>query len=138
MVQSPAWNLQNPGVMSGVRAYYHREQRWIDLPQGELIVGRNSCCDCQLDDDSVSGRHFRLVIDHGAIRVQDLESTNGTRVNGQPIEERTWTLSPGDRLQAGRVVFVIQTSPVRRARAMIQRYLRRRHRQGPNDLAQVG
>ena len=123
--------------MSGVRAYFHQEQRWIDLPRGELIVGRNSCCDCQLDDDSVSGRHFRLVVERGAIRVQDLQSTNGTRVNGQSIEARTWTLSPGDRLQAGRVVFVIQTSPVRRARAVIQRYLRRRQRPAPDDLAQV-
>lgn len=100
-------------------------------------MGRNSCCDCQLDDDSVSGRHFRLVVERGAIRVQDLQSTNGTRVNGQSIEARTWTLSPGDRLQAGRVVFVIQTSPVRRARAVIQRYLRRRQRPAPDDLAQV-
>ena len=117
--------------MSGVRAYYQREQRWIDLPRGELIVGRDSGCDCQLDDDSVSGRHFRLVVERGAIRVQDLDSTNGTRVNGQPIEERTWTLAAGDRLQAGRAVFVIHASPVHRARAMLRRYLRRYRPQLP-------
>lgn len=66
---------------------------------GELIVGRHHACDVVLDDLSVSRRHARLVFRDGSWVVQDLESTNGTIVNGVGVGR--CALLPGDRLVLG-------------------------------------
>jgi predicted component of type VI protein secretion system len=65
----------------------------------ELLIGRHSSCDLVVSDPSVSRRHARLVFrDHGWI-LQDLDSTNGTRVNGVRVGRSE--LRPGDRLAIG-------------------------------------
>ncbi len=66
---------------------------------GELIVGRHHSCDVVLDEPSVSRRHARLVFRDGSWVVQDLESTNGTIVNGVGVGR--CALLPGDRLLLG-------------------------------------
>jgi FHA domain len=66
---------------------------------GELIVGRHHRCDVVLKDLSVSRRHVRLVFRDGAWVVQDLESTNGTIVNG--VRVGRCALRPGDQLALG-------------------------------------
>jgi FHA domain-containing protein/uncharacterized protein DUF1707 len=67
--------------------------------QRELIVGRHRSCDVVLSDPSVSRRHARLVFRDGSWVLQDLESTNGTLVNGEPVGR--CALRPGDRLALG-------------------------------------
>ena len=66
---------------------------------GELIVGRHHGCDVVLDDLSVSRKHARLVFRDGSWVVQDLESTNGTIVNG--VRVGRCALRPGDHLALG-------------------------------------
>ncbi len=67
--------------------------------QGELIVGRHHDCDVVISNLSVSRRHARLVFRDGSWIIQDLESTNGTTVNGVSVGR--CTLRPGDRLILG-------------------------------------
>ncbi|HUE26807.1 MAG TPA: FHA domain-containing protein [Solirubrobacteraceae bacterium] len=67
--------------------------------QDELIVGRHHACDVVLSDPSVSRRHARLVFRDGNWVLQDLESTNGTMVNG--VRVGRCALRPGDRLALG-------------------------------------
>ena len=67
--------------------------------QRELIVGRHHGCDVVLSDPSVSRLHARLVFRDGSWVLQDLESTNGTLVNGVPVGR--CALRPGDRLALG-------------------------------------
>jgi pSer/pThr/pTyr-binding forkhead associated (FHA) protein len=64
------------------------------------VVGRGSEADVQLDDESASRRHalFR-VLSAGPI-VEDLDSRNGTFVNGIPVVGRAH-LSQGDRIALG-------------------------------------
>jgi pSer/pThr/pTyr-binding forkhead associated (FHA) protein len=54
----------------------------------------------------VSRKHCRLTKDKGQVRVEDLGSSNGTYVNGQRVPQAD--LQPGDSLQVGPVVFVVQ------------------------------
>jgi FHA domain len=68
---------------------------------GELLVGRHHGCDVVLDEPSVSRKHARLVFRDGAWVLQDLESTNGTIINGAAIGR--CALRPGDRLVLGNV-----------------------------------
>lgn len=65
----------------------------------ELLIGRHHACDVVLSESSVSRRHARLVFRDGAWVVQDLESTNGTIVNG--VRVGRCALRPGDRLLLG-------------------------------------
>lgn len=114
--------------MFGVRAYLYNERRWIDLPEGELIIGRSGSCDFQIEDDTVSWNHLRLVVQQDAITVEDLGSTNGTRVNGKPVGDKPRQLAEGDLLQCGRVLFVIARTagPLRGVRSFFSRLLGRR------------
>jgi len=64
-----------------------------------LLIGRDASCDIAVREPTVSRRHARLLFRDGSWIVQDLESTNGTAVNGRPVGRcQLW---PGDRLRLG-------------------------------------
>jgi hypothetical protein len=65
-------------------------------------VGRRDDNSMVIDDGFISGSHAELVFDHGAWWLQDLNSTNGTFVNNQPVQGRI-RLDDGDIVQFGRV-----------------------------------
>jgi eukaryotic-like serine/threonine-protein kinase len=57
------------------------------------------------EGDYVSRRHARIIKDEGRYLIADLGSSNGTRVNGQPlVPHRDYPLRNGDRIQVGLVV----------------------------------
>lgn len=69
---------------------------------GELItVGRSPESTIQIEDPSVSGRHAQLHQVGETFHLQDLDSTNGTRVNGETIT--SVALRVGDRIRFGKV-----------------------------------
>jgi hypothetical protein len=68
--------------------------------QEELVIGRHPECDVVLPGPAVSRRHARLRFRDGTWILEDLESTNGTVVNGAPLAGR-YRLEPGDRLVIG-------------------------------------
>ena len=65
----------------------------------ELVIGRHRSCDVVLAQDDVSRRHARLVFRDGAWILHDLDSTNGTLVNG--VRVGRYRLRPGDRIRLG-------------------------------------
>ncbi|MCP3103755.1 PAS domain S-box protein [Myxococcus sp. K15C18031901] len=72
------------------------------LEQGEHIIGRGTEATVRIDDHGVSRKHARIFRSpDGACQVTDLESTNGTLLNGTPVS--TAELQEGDRLQIGTV-----------------------------------
>ena len=71
---------------------------------GELTIGRAAGCGVSLPDDTfVSNLHARVYDTDGDVFVEDLGSTNGTLVNGEPLTA-THKLGKGDRIQAGQTV----------------------------------
>jgi hypothetical protein len=48
----------------------------------ELVIGRALACDITIDDSYASGRHARLYDRDGHVYIEDMNSTNGTYVNG--------------------------------------------------------
>jgi hypothetical protein len=65
----------------------------------ELLVGRHDACDVVVGHLSVSRKHARLSFRDGHWVLRDLDSTNGTRVNGKRVVR--CRLEPGDRLSLG-------------------------------------
>jgi pSer/pThr/pTyr-binding forkhead associated (FHA) protein len=81
------------------------EKTFRVLPGGVRTIGRAAGADFIVDAALVSRVHCRVTaLPDGGLEVRDLDSTNGTFVNGQRIE--TARLSSGDRLQVGRVELV--------------------------------
>jgi hypothetical protein len=67
------------------------------LATSELTIGRAEQSDIPLADPGVSRNHARVVREGDDFIVEDLRSTNGTEVNGQPIRRRR--LANGDMLK---------------------------------------
>jgi two-component system, cell cycle response regulator len=77
-------------------------KRWT-LSEREIILGRGTDCDVQIDRDSVSRRHARVFQVDGEWQVEDLGSTNGSYINDRPI--RRAPLGDNDFLKIGSAIF---------------------------------
>jgi ABC transport system ATP-binding/permease protein len=86
------------------------EKTFRILPGGVRTVGRATGADFIVDAALVSRVHCRLTaLDDGGLEVRDLESTNGTFVNGQRVDAAR--LAHGDLLQVGRVEMMVTRDP---------------------------
>ncbi|MFB6263541.1 MAG: diguanylate cyclase [Bradymonadaceae bacterium] len=74
--------------------------RMVKLGGGGVTLGRHPTCDLELDDLGVSREHARVERDDDSVYIQDLDSSNGTFLNGREIERRR-ELSDGDKLSVG-------------------------------------
>jgi len=77
--------------------------------EAEIIIGRSSDLDMVLVEDMVSRRHAKLYLNGDQIIVQDLDSTNGTFVNGERIKRAR--LSEGDRILIGTSIIKLVVVP---------------------------
>ena len=77
------------------------------LDRAELVLGRGTDCDIQVDRDSVSRRHARVYRDDNNWLVEDLGSTNGSYVNDNPVTKAP--LRDGDFLKIGAAIFKFLT-----------------------------
>jgi hypothetical protein len=67
-----------------------------------LTIGRLAECDVVVTDKGVSRRHAQIRTKDGASTLTDLGSTNGTNLNGKPVQSRP--LNDGDRITVGTTV----------------------------------
>ena len=77
--------------------------------KGAVIIGRNpSCCTLLLNgDNSISGRHCGIYVRRGHFYIRDLNSSNGTKVNGIPLAEEI-EIRTGDVVKLGRAEYTIR------------------------------
>jgi diguanylate cyclase (GGDEF)-like protein len=73
---------------------------WIE---GTVTLGRDPQIELPLDDEMISRRHCRVVTDGPRYFVEDLQSTNGTRLNEAPLDGRA-ELKAGDTIRLGEIV----------------------------------
>lgn len=77
----------------------HKAGKNIKIETDELILGRSTASDLPLEDEGVSRRHARIVLEGDAYWLEDLGSTNGVYVNGEKLNRTK--LFDGDRIQVG-------------------------------------
>jgi pSer/pThr/pTyr-binding forkhead associated (FHA) protein/biotin carboxyl carrier protein len=80
------------------------------LGAGTVVIGRSSDCELSLKGaQGVSRRHCKVQYLSDRFVVVDLESRNGTIVNGQSVERKV--LEPGDRIEVGdeHIIFVVES-----------------------------
>lgn len=81
----------------------------LDVHTG-VVVGRGATADIQLTDAYTSSEHARFRDDRGHWLLDDLESMNGSYINGQRIHG-SQQLADGDTVQLGRVVLQFLLRP---------------------------
>jgi pSer/pThr/pTyr-binding forkhead associated (FHA) protein len=77
------------------------EQTSHDLVDETVTIGRSPENSIRLEDASVSGRHAELMLVGETCYLKDLNSTNGTLVNSEPVTRVQ--LRAGDRIRFGKV-----------------------------------
>lgn len=84
-----------------------RRRRVFSIPEPGGVLGRARGCAIRIPSAEISRRHCRVRLEDGLVYVEDLDSVNGTRLNGEFISEKTLA-RPGDRLEVGPVAFVVE------------------------------
>jgi pSer/pThr/pTyr-binding forkhead associated (FHA) protein len=82
--------------------------REFDLAEGEYVIGRSPESNIQINDDTVSHRHAKIVVTSRRATIQDLGSTNGSKL-GDVSLRGTAILSPGDRMFLGEAEISVDT-----------------------------
>jgi hypothetical protein len=77
----------------------------LKVKKATNVVGREGTCDVYVESGQVSRKHCLLQVTERGLLVRDLESTNGTFVNGIPMTEGY--INVGDRLSLGTYVLTL-------------------------------
>lgn len=93
--------------MSAVLILDDGSNRQCQLAEGSIVVGRGQDAQFRLPDTGVSRRHLEITWDGRTAILADLGSTNGTTVNGAPVQ--TWQLVDGDVVRVGQSRLVFRT-----------------------------
>lgn len=83
------------------------------IAEGEpCVIGRSSAASVELSDPEVSRRHARLDLAGGVLYVADLDSSNGTFLNGQALSDDGIELRVGDDIDVGNTrISITDTAP---------------------------
>lgn len=73
----------------------------LPLEDAAVVIGRQAPSDIVVDDPSLSRQHARFLLTEDGLLVEDLESTNGTRVDGESIQKTL--VRPGQVVEVGSV-----------------------------------
>jgi pSer/pThr/pTyr-binding forkhead associated (FHA) protein len=93
-----------------VRLVFEKKKKriWVAKVHGPIAtLGRAHGCTIRIPSSEVSRLHCRVRLENGYVTVEDLESVNGTFVNGRRVHS-VQTVRPGDRLSLGAVHFVVE------------------------------
>jgi hypothetical protein len=94
--QLPVITLESSGL----------EPEKFRFKQREIWIGRSPTCDISLHEKSISAKHARLFFKNRQWWLTDLDSTNGTFLNGERISEPV-VIVKGDAIRIGSIVWII-------------------------------
>jgi hypothetical protein len=82
------------------------EKVTLHFTSGEVVIGRNEDCECKLKHGTVSARHSRLTFHHKQWWLDDLQSTNGTKLNDETLRTPTVVVN-GDTIRCGEISLTV-------------------------------
>jgi hypothetical protein len=95
------------------------DSRPLELRLGVNRVGRDPDNDFPINHSTISIHHCELILSNDGIVLHDLDSTNGSFVNGQPVAE-VW-LEPGQTVRLGDVELLVESTEITVAIPKIER-----------------
>ena len=75
------------------------------------VIGRGKKCDISIADKYMSMKNSRIFKISGKFYLEDMGSTNGTFLNGEPLGDTAVELLDGDKITIGRVNFLFVLPP---------------------------
>ena len=115
-------------------------KRTVEIRGDRFVIGRRPDCDLVLTDRQISGRHAALERRDGRVFLRDLQSTNGTAVNGLRISGIV-ELMGGEEIRVGETTLVYGVARPRGPRSPRsprpphQRHRRRRRSPSPSSAS---
>jgi len=85
-------------------------RKQFELGEEDVVIGRTLDCEIQLSVDNVSKRHALISFRNEEYQIEDLDSTNGTYVNG--IKVQKCVLKNHDQIEIGGVKIIINDGKV--------------------------
>ena len=83
----------------------------LEMESDTFLIGRESFCDLVVDQDSISRRHCKIKKkENGEFMLIDLDSTNGTFLNEEPVSITPRLLIAGDTIRVGSQVYKFLTT----------------------------
>ena len=79
------------------------------IEKAHTVIGRGSDADITVDDTGISRKHVQITWDGSRAQVEDLGSTNGSQLNGQPVTKAL--LEPDSVISIGRTRIVFRVLP---------------------------
>ncbi len=70
------------------------------------VIGRSKKCEIYIGDPFLSKQHARIFLKEGSFYIEDLQSTNGTYVNGKKLLEKAVKLKDSDKITFGNLNFL--------------------------------
>ncbi|MCC8069269.1 MAG: FHA domain-containing protein [Ruminococcus sp.] len=89
--------------------------RYYPFKADEILIGRHSSCDIRSVNMTVSRYHAIISLKDGQWCIEDMDSTHGTFVNGEQIDDIT-PIYEGDEIQLGEIQFTVENSIHRQQR----------------------
>jgi DNA-binding winged helix-turn-helix (wHTH) protein len=116
-----------PTGPAGSRCWLTWKGQTFTLGPGDNVIGRDPRSTVWLDDESVSRRHARILVENGTARLEDLGSTNGTFLGREQMTLPA-TLNDGDVVRVGslRLTFHSWSDTSARTRRLRERERRRK------------
>lgn len=81
-------------------------ERVFRLHRKPVVIGRGNDADIVVRDTKVSRQHLRIELDAGRVMIRDLNSQNGTKVNGRPVQEME--IISGDEIEIGQTTIRVK------------------------------
>jgi pSer/pThr/pTyr-binding forkhead associated (FHA) protein len=102
--------LLSPDLSSNIRISFKEnpEQEAFVIKQTDVLLGRDPNCKVHIPDETISAQHARLYLIDQNWWIHDLNSTNGTFLNDERIDQPC-ILTDNDILQVGNVKLIIRT-----------------------------
>jgi pSer/pThr/pTyr-binding forkhead associated (FHA) protein len=82
----------------------------IVIPAPRFLIGRSSDCHLRPKSESISRNHCTILVRDDRVWIRDLNSRNGTFVNGERVTEEE-EIKDGDQLQIGKLEFTVVVTP---------------------------
>jgi len=83
--------------------------KFLSLPSSVTVIGRRHSCDLCIPLMPVSRKHCQINSDDDVLRIRDLNSHNGTYLNGKRIKDEA-VVQAGDSIRIGPLTFVFQVN----------------------------
>jgi len=94
-------------LITDANTLYFEVSKAYPLDGEKIIIGRGVSCDITVDDLYLSARHVKLWYADNEWYIVDLESTNGTYINGTKMDKEPLILDSGDKIRIGQLEFLV-------------------------------